>query len=771
MALPFTPASDDAAVEYLREIFGSVIDTIVPPAVGATQTGESAAMLAEAFRSFNSGVLLFGSLILLYVTVFSVVNTANDGVALGKKWNTFYTPFRTVIAAGSLIPGANGYAMVQWAMLFIVCQSIGFASTMWTKVVEHATSQTIVERAQRSITDDPNFDSIITNALRMRMCAYGVNKAITAVLGTDNSAAASTALTLKQETKNLTNRKWFSEDTTVDEITISYQSANWPGSDTICGKMTLTNTMSKIKQSGNDAVSADIKTNLRSSIEKVRNRYVTGLFGDKLNPVVESLVAAAEAPDKTVSVSDVRSQLNEIRTAMMGEISTAVASELTSSNTDLVKNLTGKGWIFAGSYARELARIKDAIRTSTASRSEYTAGDENALDLRLSGDVLKAVKGSMSSYTGLTDQVVQKVLASPSASTSRPTMPTIQTSFSQSDFLLGGEGVKSTFSKYFTNLGDTVVTGVIYYMEADDDPVMRVKNVGDWMAVTAETLLLVKAVTVPVLTGLEKGLASSAVPGTAAMTGIVAGVLSYLVETWNSLMPSVYTILYGGYFLGIWLPMVPFYIFGIGVAGWMIYVVEMCAAGVLWAAAHTTPTREDSFIGSQTQGYLLVMSGFFRPALMILGLVASQAVMNPIVRYINEAFVANFRSVQATSTTGLMSIAGYILVYCFIMAAAFMLTYSLPQSLPDRILRWIGAGIQDIGEQNTAGRVESGASGQSRNAALAAASKQAAFARARDDKNKQRRSNSIRDGEQEALKANAIEGHAGQSTVTDGPVL
>lgn len=337
----------------------------------------------------------------------------------------------------------------------------------------------------------------------------------------------------------------------------------------------------------------------------------------------------------------------------------------------------------------------------------------------------------------------------------------MQTSFSKSDFLLGGDGIKSMFSKYVTNLGDTLVTGIVFYMESDDDPVMRVKNVGDWMVTGAEAAIAVRVASIPILAGVKDGALASSVPGSAAVGGIAAGVLSFVEETWKAITPSMYTILYGGYFLSIWIPSVPYYIFGIGVVGWMIFVVEMMAAGVLWAAAHTTPTREDSFIGSQTQGYLLVMSGFFRPALMVLGLVASQAVINPIVHFVNESFVANFRSIQATSTTGLFSLAGFVLVYCFIMLAAFMLVFSLPQSLPDRILRWIGAGIQDIGEQNTASRIEAGASSQSRNAAMAAAKKSA-------DGNKKSQGEKMSSKQNEhSTKGDSPEGISGQSTVTN----
>lgn len=249
-------------------------------------------------------------------------------------------------------------------------------------------------------------------------------------------------------------------------------------------------------------------------------------------------------------------------------------------------------------------------------------------------------------------------------------------------------------------------------MGKTDDPVMMVKNIGDTITTLANAYGVWKGVTLATLTGVEKTAESSSIPG----TSIVAGVAAWFAEMFALIKPSLYTLLYAGYWLGIWIPMVPFYVFTIGVVGWLIFVMEMMAAGMLWAAAHTTPARDNSFIGSQIQGYMLVMSGFFRPALMVLGLVGSNALLAPVVAFINTAFLAHFESMTANSLTMISSVAGYLVVYVILINTSFMLIFGLPQSLPDRILRWLGAGIGDLGERETSGRIENIASSTSRSA-------------------------------------------------------
>jgi hypothetical protein len=65
------------------------------------------------------------------------------------------------------------------------------------------------------------------------------------------------------------------------------------------------------------------------------------------------------------------------------------------------------------------------------------------------------------------------------------------------------------------------------------------------------------------------------------------------------------------------------------------------------------------------------------------------------------------------------------------MGSAFFMVFGLAQELPDRVLKWIGAGIGSLGESHALQRIENGASGQARMALNTAAQKQAQLASAR----------------------------------------
>ncbi|MEQ6352814.1 DotA/TraY family protein [Ralstonia pseudosolanacearum] len=757
MANPFTLSSTDQAIEMLRMVFGSVMDIVVP---GLSRTADTpnSQMLAEAFRIFNSGVLMFGSIILTWVTIFGIANTANDGQALGKRWSTLYTPLRTFSAAFLMIPGSSGYAGIQVLMLLIVSWSIGFASTMWSGVVQYAVGTNVAQEAAKSVVKDPNFDSIAVNAIRMTLCASGVNAAMASV-----SPDSKTSL---QYMRIDSPPDYSQSQGAIYKTTFQFADPAWPGSEAMCGKIVMQNTFNAPPRSGSKMAN-DVAPSIKEAIYQVRTRYVDQLLSGSFTQQIASKVAT---DGQTIDATAAAGFIEQLKDQQMKEIVATVSQQVgNNENGSVLKTMTDKGWVYAGSMYREIGRLKDAVRNTTISSSDFIPGAQNPLETVLTGDSLTAGNAVLTRYSAVASELSRRIFeAAPQIKANQPTLPKLQSGFTIQDMTDGGGSVKGTINKVFNQGANSVMTGVVYYLEDPDaDPIMKVKNLGDWMAVAGETLALWKVTVSSALEGVSGAAQSSTIPGTSALAGIAKGIATFVAELWAFVAPSISTLMYLGYFLGTWIPMVPFLIFATGVIGWLIFVVEMMAAGMLWAAAHTTPAREDSFIGSQTQGYMLVMSGFFRPALMVLGLVASNALLYPCTAYLNEAFVTQFRSLQADSVTGLFSLACYSVIYGILVFVMYMLIFGLPQSLPDNILRWIGAGVGDLGEKGMGMKLEGTASQQARQAAVWAASRGAS----RQEASQQAREAATRGATQDAADAVRREaampmGETGQSSIT-----
>lgn len=724
MTNPFIPSGTDAAMVLLWKIFGNVVNhmTSSPINGGGAQVTDASTMLAAAFRYFDSGVLLFGAVIMTGVTIFGVSNSANDGEVLGKTWNTFYTPVRTVAAAGSLIPAASGFAPVQIILLYVVAWSVGFASNLWTNVVSVSIANDVTQSALNSVTDDANFNNALSQAIRMNVCAQAMNKAM-------QSLGLPTKLVFQMQP---TKGTWAGTQTTQTKIV--YADPNSPGSEALCGSIMLTDEQPVVSQSLVNGVAQTIWT--ANTMQTLRNDLATARIDFYQNMFSQYGFAAQQAAtivtavdqSSTMSAGDLATQMAQYKSQLTTQVQDQVRSALSSQATQaLATQLTSQGWTMAGSYWNQLAQIKDFVKSSSDSKVAVTVPDAaGRVSFFGSGDVWNSVASIITPYEVTAAELTQQAINNPASGntdSNTPTPPSLQSDFTLNDFTAGGTTGKQTFEQIFNKVPMWFVQSVIHAIGQPDDPVMRVKNIGDSITTVTNIIFLWKGRVVSILSGLlttAQAAQNESVLGTnvSAVTGLISGalkgIITYITETFGFLTPSLYTLMYLGYWMGIWLPMVPFYIFAIGVVGWLVFVVEMMAAGMLWAAAHTTPARDNSFIGGQMQGYMLVMSGFFRPALMVLGLVASNALLGPAVDFINVVFLAKLQSMTQNSLMMLTSVAGYLVSYTFILSSVFMLIFGLPQTLPDRILRWIGAGIGDLGEQNTVGRIENAASSQSR---------------------------------------------------------
>ena len=126
--------------------------------------------------------------------------------------------------------------------------------------------------------------------------------------------------------------------------------------------------------------------------------------------------------------------------------------------------------------------------------------------------------------------------------------------------------------------------------------------------------------------------------------------------------------------------------------------MEAVIAAPIWAVAHMAPDG-DGVVGRGGQGYMLVLSLTLRPPLMILGLACSIALMKPIGYFINSTFLGAFAiGVNPGPFALTQAIAGCVL-YTVVMISVIHRVFTLIHVVPDRILRWIGGGGNELGEE------------------------------------------------------------------------
>ncbi len=256
----------------------------------------------------------------------------------------------------------------------------------------------------------------------------------------------------------------------------------------------------------------------------------------------------------------------------------------------------------------------------------------------------------------------------------------------------------------------------------DYDPLFQIKAIGDTAASTAEMLIagefLVRGAVA--VTQTANGAAQGAVWGKAlnmstgvlgALDGLTDGV-KYILEQVFALAKTISLAFAGISFLfSTWLPAIPFIAFLLAQLGWLAGLLMTLFAVNIWGVMHLTPARNDSFIGSEAQGYLLIVALFFRPVIATAALAISYVIAGPVMKLINLTLLPMVLAANV-STNVMSSVLLTIfsmLLYFLVVKGALMMVFFWPQSFPDDVMRIISAGIGDLGQGKAMNSMEASA--------------------------------------------------------------
>lgn len=724
----FTPTNDDYSITHmLTNTFGEVTGNIFG---SATPAADFANVMGTAFSYFNSAVLFFGTVILAYVTVFGIMNTANDGQALGRKWSTVYTPLRIAASAGSLIPTSSGYSIIQLIVLQIVVWGVGIADTTWREVVAASMTKTLPNAFVAIEGDQGSVKKLAADVLYAKVCAHTLNA------------------TLGQVTNGQTNIRpvQLDSESTVGDYKIKrtlYEfrdTAAQPAANgaPLCGTLTFelkAATPSVPVVVANPALLAqrqEVQFSMQQT-QAIADAMVVNFSGAAYNAMDQKLELLKDqiVNNQPVNAALFQEAINDYLSVLRNGYATSI-DDLNNSSPilkDFLQTTTDKGWVQAGMFHRRLSQIQSALRDAYRIYPQSEPPAQNLIDQTapaLDPGFLHDYAEAMNKAGVAVRDAQVAWSALPANQGMAPVgMPSLSISTVTSD-------PTSLWNKWVTDFGQQIVVSVVDLLAVPDqpgwhDPVMQVKNIGDYTMTAGEALIAAEKFAKITVSWLNVGtsaatsnVAGQAVGADGVRSATFTALMTTISELFDLIKVPAHGILYAGYFMSIFLPMVPFMIFTLAVIGWLIAVVETVVAAPLWMVMHMTPESNDSFIGSQQQGYLLLMSVFFKPLLTVMGLLISMILLRPAMDLVNMGFVGAMVSTQSGSITGLGSIFGYLLVYAFITGAVFMTIFALPQDIGDRVLKWVSAGIGSLGEKDAMHKIEGGASGVARAATRSA---------------------------------------------------
>ncbi len=166
----FCVTEKDISANWIKAAFPDLVNLGGTPPEDAP-TGPST-LMGEALKVLNSGALAVGSLVLTYKLFAGIVQTANDGEVLGKRWSTLWGPVRVAGSAALIVPTASGYCLAQALVVSIALTGVGLANTVWNRTVDGmlTSSGSLIAPAAYG-----HYESIAEQVFANNMCLHMAN--------------------------------------------------------------------------------------------------------------------------------------------------------------------------------------------------------------------------------------------------------------------------------------------------------------------------------------------------------------------------------------------------------------------------------------------------------------------------------------------------------------------------------------------------------------------------------------------------------------------
>src|SRR3990167_7018605 len=355
-----------------------------------------------------------------------------------------------------------------------------------------------------------------------------------------------------------------------------------------------------------------------------------------------------------------------------------------SSNDTISRNVYNKGWVGAGVYYYAIAGFNHQTALAANPQFQVQATDPGSTS---SGNALSGYLNDFQAAGSLISYIQGGTDASSVAQLNA--FGTLAGS---------GNSINYQFTSMITGgtAGQPVLT-----------PLSNLQAFGEGLLIAVQVIFFVY-LALAVIIAIVGGFISTTVLGTG-----VPGEATFLEVLFMLLNPIVFFllgILFGiGSTLAIYVPLIPYVVFTVGVLGWFIQSIEAMVAGPLIALGILAPSGQHELLGKAEPALMMLFNLFLRPSLMVFGLMAALFMSVAAVTMINAGIGPVISSIMSP---GLLEILLFMGAYVSLIVTALNKCFSLVWILPDRILTWIGGQAVSYGEAGEAlSAVKSGVEG------------------------------------------------------------
>lgn len=233
----------------------------------------------------------------------------------------------------------------------------------------------------------------------------------------------------------------------------------------------------------------------------------------------------------------------------------------------------------------------------------------------------------------------------------------------------------------------------------------RIKCVGDYLAnaevllTSAKWLILQTEKTLNAVLSIV-GIAPHPGEWIMVSTTIHNIVNDLLIEPLSEIL--MYTKIMAFYF-SVFLPSLPYVALIVAAVGWIISIIQAMLMAQIGMLKHMMPSNNHTFIGADHQMYLTFMAVFIRPVLAIIGLFAAFIIADPIIDYVTLAFFESREALMRgggvnSALSNFTTYVWWIGAYGLLLLPILYMIFFFPQSLPDKLLSFLGWGLNSLGD-------------------------------------------------------------------------
>lgn len=650
--------------------------TFLDPLFGPMISGGGESPLTTLMSTFNSALLVVGGILLAYTIVAGTMSTAHDGEMLGKKWSSMWIPIRTSLGVAAVMPViGGGWCVAQAVVVWLAMQGAGLANSLWDSFIGPDGGSIL---ASASYNPPANIAAVrdAYSAMLINSTCVAAHKARRNSDGADaeSMSVAPYDITIEKDAGKLSIYYGRSTNSIVGEI-----------KDSSCGLIMLEEESDAVVGGNESIARGDNSTSSMLLNMAAINRPVIEARQKAFLDAQDQLEAlGARVATGEAKQSEVNAKLNQLLTSYSTSVTSAAKTAYAASvDKTFLNTIKRDGWVMAGAFYMQMSKTQDLVTRAITNAPAATTPPKKAFSTDSVDDFFNGIIG------GDNDPEIMRAVE-------RARTMSAQANRTQ----VGGVAAIGTDAMNAENDSSTWVARVVgWFMSKDsafsqqteapdfnENPIIMAKGLGEKMTATAW------------------GALAAATGAQMLAGGGVTGIGPFLAPVFAGIF---FALIVPGATMSTYLPMLP-YILWLGVVlGWAILLIEAVVAAPLWAIVHLAPDG-DGVVGRGGQGYMLVLSLVLRPPLMIIGLVAAFVLMKPIGYLVNSTFIGAFTMGVSPGFFGLTQAIAGCIIYAVLMITIVQRVFSLIHVIPDRLLRWIGGGGGELGQE--AGAVDQGVS-------------------------------------------------------------